>query len=216
MKLRFRYLSAAFINLALPWLAYLLADPHWGQQGALVASALPLIAWMAWDFARHRHVDALSGIVLIGILLSLAAVTLTRAPQNLTLEEPLVSGMIGLAFLVSLLLPRPMVFYLARSTMARESMESAHRFEQEWCARPRLAASIRVMTLVWGIGLMAENAIRTWIVWGAESNPHATLVSHVVRWSVYAGLMLWTIWCRRRIRQDVERSASEPHNTTAL
>jgi hypothetical protein len=214
MKLRLRYLSAVFINFALPWLAYRLAHPHWGQAGALLASALPLIAWMAWDLVRHRHFDALSSIVLIGILLSLATVTVTGVPQELTIEEPMVSGMIGVAFLVSLLLPRPIVFYLARSTMARESMQNASEFERDWRESPTLASRVRVMTLVWGIGLVAENVIRTSIVWDAESSPHAALVSNLVRYSFYGALMLWTFWYRRRIKQDAERLVSGPHNAS--
>jgi hypothetical protein len=206
MKLRSRYLSAVFINLVLPWLAYRLAHPQWGQPGALLASALPLIAWMTWDMARHRHFDALSCVVLLGIVLSIAAATLSGAPSRLTLDEPLVSGMIGVAFLVSLALPRPMVFYMARSTIARESVESARKFEQDWRERPMLATRIRIMTLVWGVGLTAENVLRTLLVWGAESDPRAVLASNGVRYGFYAGLTLWTIWYRRRIKQDAEPS----------
>ena len=208
MQLRFRYLSALCINVLLPWLAYRLAYPHWGQPGGLLASAVPLLAWMAWDLARHRHFDALSAIVLIGIVLSLAAMAITGASQNLALDEPMVSGMIGVAFLVSLALPRPMVFYLARSTLARQSMQRASEFEQDWCERPKLAYRIRVMTVVWGVGLITENALRTLIVWRAEGDPHAVVESNVVRYGFYAGLMLWTIWYRRRIKQDAEGYAT--------
>jgi hypothetical protein len=216
MKLRFRYLSAIFINFALPWLAYRLAHAHWGQAGALLASALPLIAWMTYDMVRHQHFDALTCIVLIGIVLSLATVTMTGVPQELTIEEPLVSGMIGVAFLVSLVLPRPLVFYLARSTMARTSMQSASDFERDWRESPTLAPRIRLMTLVWGIGLVAENAIRTSIVWDAESDHHAAVVSNVVRYSFYAALMLWTLWYRRRIKQDAESLTGQSRGTAEL
>ena len=204
MQHRFRYLSALCINVLLPWLAYRLAYPHWGQPGGLLASAVPLLAWMAWDLARHRHFDALSANVLIGIVLSLAPMAITGASQNLALDEPMVSGMIGVAFLVSLALPRPMVFYMARSTLARESVKWASEFEQEWRERPKLVHRIRIMTLVWGIGLIAENALRTLIVWRSEGDPHSVVESNVLRYGFYGGLMLWTIWYRRRIKQDAE------------
>jgi hypothetical protein len=216
MKLRLRYLSAIFINFALPWLAYRLAHPHWGQAGALLVSAIPLIAWMTYDMVRHQHFDALTCIVLIGVVLSLATVTMSGVPQELTIEEPLVSGMIGVAFLVSLLLPRPIVFYLARSTMARTSMQSASDFERDWTASPTLAPRIRFMTLVWGIGLVAENIIRTSIVWDAESDHHAAVVSNVVRYGFYATLMSWTIWYRRRIKQDAERLTNRSQSAAEL
>jgi hypothetical protein len=159
---------------------------------------------MTWDLARHRHFDALSAIVLIGIVLSLAAMELTGASHNLALDEPMVSGMIGVAFLASLVLPRPMVFYTARSTLARESVKRAGEFEQEWRERPRLVYRIRVMTLVWGIGLTAENVVRLLIVWRAEGDPHSLVESDVLRYGCYGALTLWTLWYRRRIKQDAE------------
>jgi hypothetical protein len=209
MKLRFRYLCALCINVLLSVLAYRLAYPHWGLAGGLGASALPPIAWMIWDFARFRHFDALSAMVLASILLSLAAVPL-GGPQNRALEEPLVSGMIGLAFLVSLALHRPLVFYLAHSTMARENDDGITTFEQEWHERPRLAAEIRLMTLVWGIGLIAENTIRSLIVWRGGNAPRAVLASTLVSYGVYASLTLWTFWRRRGLKQDAQRLADEP------
>ena len=208
-----RYASALCINVLLPWLAYRLASPHWGQPGGLLLSTVPLIAWMTWDLARHRHFDALSAIVLIGIVLSLAAMELTGASHNLALDEPMVSGMIGVAFLASLVLPRPMVFYTARSTLARESVKRVSEFEQEWRERPKLVYRIRIMTLVWGIGLITENALRTLIVWGAESDPHSVVESNVLRYGCYGGLMLWTIWYRRRIKHDAEGYANKAEST---
>jgi hypothetical protein len=208
MKLRLRYLSALFINVLLPVLAYRLVAPRHGVAGGLAASALPPIAWMIWDFVRYRHFDALSAMVVVGIALSLAAVPL-GGPQNRALEEPIVSGMIGVAFLVSLAFRRPVVFYLARSTMAREHDEGVTTFEQDWQERPRLASEIRLMTLVWGTGLIAENAIRSLIVWRGGHSPHAALASTLVFLCVYSGLTLWTIWRRRGIQEDARRHADE-------
>lgn len=215
MKHRFRYLSAVCINLLLPWLAFRLAAPHWGHAGGLLASAAPLVAWMIWDLMRHRHFDALSAIVLIGIMLSLAALPFTTGPNAKAMEQPMVSGMIGLAFLVSLALPRPLVFYLARSTMARESLDSAQTFEQDWRQRPYLNATIRTMTLVWGISLTAENALRIAILWHAETDPRAILASLMLRYGVYGGLMIWTIWRRIGVKREAGREAQPTATDTS-
>ena len=205
MKPRLRYLSALLINVALPWLAYRLALPHWGLQGGLIASAFPPIAWMGWDLVRYRHFDALSALVLIGIALSLVALAAGGDVRLKSVEDPMVSGMIGASFLVSLALPRPLVFYLARSTMAREDPRSAELFEQRWRKRPTLAAYIRLMTIVWGVGMLGENLLRSAIVWRWPSDPRSALASQVVSYVVYGGLMLWTFWCRRQIRRDALR-----------
>jgi hypothetical protein len=215
MKLRVRYLSALCINVLLPVLAYRLAYPHWGLAGGLAASALPPIAWMVCDFARFRHFDALSAMVVTSIALSLVAVPL-GGPQNRALEEPMVSAVMGFVFLISLALRRPIVFYLARSTTARENTDGVTTFEQDWHARPRLAAEIRLMTLVWGVGLIVENALRSLIVWHGRDAPHAVLASRLVFYGVYASLTLWTLWRRRGIKQDAQRIADEQARATGV
>jgi hypothetical protein len=209
MKPSLRYLCALLINVALPWLAYRLALPHWGQGGALLASALPPIAWMIWDLLRHRHFDALSALVLVGIALSLLVRLAGGDASMQLLEDPMVSGMIGLAFLASLALRRPLVFYLARSTMSRENHRSVEQFEKHWRERPMLASSIRLMTLGWGLGMVGENLLRCAIVLQWPSDPRTALASTLVRYGVYGALTLWTFWLRRRIRQDALRYPNE-------
>lgn len=214
MKPRLRYLTALIVNVALPWLAFRLAFPHWGQPGALVASALPLIAWMSWDLSRYRHFDALSAIVLVGIALSLLAMALGGDARMRALEDPMVSGMVGVSFLVSLALPRPLVFYLARSTMAREDHRGVESFEKHWRERPSLVAYIRLMTLVWGVGMTGENILRTLIVWQWPNDPRTAIASNVLRYGVYAGLTVWTLWCRRLIKRDAMRYAEDTADQT--
>ncbi|BCF90748.1 MULTISPECIES: VC0807 family protein [Paraburkholderia] len=206
MKVPYRYLSAMVINVALPWLAYRLALPHWGTTGALAASAAPLFAWMAWDLYHSRHFDALSALVLAGILPLLAWALIDRGEHRRALEDPMVSGVIGVTFLLSLLLRKPMVYYLARSTVSRESLEDVEQFERHYRERPALVAQIRRMTVVWGIGLTAENAARYWVVTNLSDAQLALHISTALRWGVYGSLSLWTLWTRRRLKRiDAER-----------
>ncbi|HEY2021148.1 VC0807 family protein [Paraburkholderia sp.] len=205
MRSRLRYLSALLINVALPWLVYRLTFAHWGQSGALAASALPLIAWMSWDLLRYCHFDALSALVLTGIVLSLVARSIGGSTHLQSIDDPMVSGLIGISFLVSLALHRPWVFYLARSTMSREDHRSAESFERHWRERPTLAAYVRLMTLVWGLGMIAENILRCAIVWHWPDQPRALLASTLLRYGVYAVLTLWTFWIRRLIKRDALR-----------
>ncbi|AUT62539.1 VC0807 family protein [Paraburkholderia terrae] len=206
MKVPYRYLSAMVINVALPWLAYRLALPHWGTTGALAASAAPLIAWIAWDLYHSRHFDSLSAIVLAGIVPLLAWALIDRGEHRRALEDPMVAGVIGITFLLSLLLRKPMVYYLARSTASRESLEGVEEFERHYRDRPKLVAQIRRMTVVWGIGLTAENAARYWVVTNLSDAQLALHISMALRWGVYGSLTLWTLWTRRRLKRiDAER-----------
>ena len=115
MKLRPGFVLELAVNFLLPWLAYRLALPHLGETGALIASAVPPIVWSLIELVRFRRVDALSVMVVAGIVLSVAAMVLGGSPRVLLLRASLVSGAIGVVFLLSLPLRRPLLFYLARA-----------------------------------------------------------------------------------------------------
>lgn len=191
-----RYVVALLINVALPALVYRMAFAHWGLLDALIASSLPLLAWMIFDFARFRHFDALSAIVLAGLAMSLLLLVSPAGRGLREAREPLVSGFIGVLFLLSLMVNRPLVFYLARSTLARERQGGEREFDEMWRTRPALTRSIRLMTAVWGIGLVGENLVRLYIV-GYVAGHDVDRLSTLVRYGTYAGLTVWTIVYRR-------------------
>jgi hypothetical protein len=116
-----------------------------------------------------------------------------------------VSGAIGVAFLLSMPMRRPLIFYLARATVAREMEGGATHFETLWRDRPGLATAMRTMTVVWGIGLTAETALRAWmaLTWPIE---RFLVVSPFIGYGIYGGLALWTLWYRKTMRGRVEKN----------
>ncbi|MEX3671964.1 VC0807 family protein [Paraburkholderia phenoliruptrix] len=204
MKLRPGFVVEMAVNFLLPWLAYRLALPHLGETRALLASAAPPVAWSLIELVRFRRVDALSVMVVVGIVLSIGAMALGGSPRMLLLRESLVSGAIGIAFLLSLGLHRPLIFYLARATVAREMEGGAERFETLWRERPAVASGMRLMTLVWGIGLTGEMALRAWLAlnWPIE---RFLAVSPFIGYGIYGALALWTLRYRKTMRSRAEK-----------
>ena len=200
MKLRPAFVAELAVNLLLPWVAYRLAEPHWGEVGGLIASAAPPLAWSIVELARFRRVDALSAVILLGIVLSLLAVAFGGGPRVLLMRECLASGAIGAAFLISLLAKRPLVFYLTRATVARETREGVARLEQLWKENASFAAAMRLLTVIWGFGLCLDAALRTYLAatWPIE---RFLVVSPIIGYGVFGGLMAWTFWYRTRMRR---------------
>jgi hypothetical protein len=201
MKLRPAFLLELAVNLFLPWLAYRLAMPHWGETGGLIASAVPPVVWSLVELARFRRVDALSLIVLIGIVLSIGAMALGGSPRMLLLRESLVSGAIGVAFLLSLPMRRPLIFYLARATVAREVAGGAERIDALWNERPAFATRMRMMTAVWGVGLTSETVLRSWMAWTWPVE-RFLVVSPFIGYGIYGALLVWTLWYRKALRNS--------------
>lgn len=200
MKLRPAFVLELAVNFLLPWLAYKLAAPHWGEAGGLIASAVPPVIWSIVELARFRRVDALSVIVLLGIALSIGAMALGGSPRILLLRESMVSGAIGVAFLISLVMPRPLIFYLARATVAREVAGGAERMDALWHESTFLAVSMRIMTAVWGAGLTSETILRSWMAWTWPIE-RFLIVSPIIGYGIYGALFLWTLWYRKIVQR---------------
>lgn len=198
MKIRFRTLAELTVNLALPWVAYTLAKPHYGEFGALIASSIPPLLWSLFELAWHRRIDALSLFVLGGIGLSLLAMALGGDARLLLVRESILSGLIGVAFLVSLLFPRPLVYYLARATVMRQDAEQGAADFQDWWQEAIARQTIRGITAVWGLGLTAEAVLRTWLAW--HWDPERFLaIAPTLGYVIAGGMGLWTFWFVRRL-----------------
>src|SRR3954453_8798544 len=123
------FLVEALVNFILPFVIYTYAEARLGDVRALLASSAPPILWSLVEFARHRRLDALSVLVVSGIALSLLAMLGGGGVRFLQLREKLVTGVIGLVFLGSALIGKPLIYELARASMRRKSEEGAQQFE---------------------------------------------------------------------------------------
>lgn len=207
---RGRALSLAIeicVNFVLPYVIYVQTQAKIGQVDALIASSLPPILWSLIEFALRRRIDALSLLVIAGIVLSLLAFVGGGSVRFLQLRENLVTGLTGLIFLGSAAIGKPLIYELARATMKRKSPSEAEQFAQLRGSK-FFEASMMTMTLVWGFGLLAQTAIACVLVF---TLPIATylLVSPFLGYGAMGALGLWTFfYAKRRKRVGMElRSA---------
>ena len=197
-------LAEALVNFILPFAIYSYAEAPLGDVRALLLSSAPPIAWSLAEFARHRRVDALSMMVLAGIVLSLLAVIGGGGAKFLQLRENLVTGVIALVFLGSAAIGKPLIYQLARASMARKSAEEAQEFEAL-----RVHAAFRrtmmVMTLVWGFGLLAHFAVSVALVVALSIRTYL-IVAPIVGYGTMGLLALWTFLSARRARRRGEEA----------
>jgi hypothetical protein len=187
------------INFLLPYLIYVEAEAGIGQVHALLAASLPPIAWSVIEFARKRRVDAVSILVLAGIFLSLLAFLGGGSVRFLQLRENLVTGLIGLVFLGSAAIGRPLIYQLARAGKLRKSQAEAEQFEA-LRDKQHFRRGMTVMTLVWGFGLLVQTAVACLLVF-SMSIPHYLLVSPIIGYGMMGGLALWTFWYVKRMKR---------------
>lgn len=195
------------VNFALPYLVYVETKARIGRVDALLAASLPPILWSSVEFLRKRRVDALSILVLAGIALSLIGFLGGGSVRLLQLRENLVAGLIGLVFLGSAAMGRPLIYHLARATMARKSQAEAERI-QGLRDNPGFRRTMTTMTLVWGFGLLAETGVACVLVFKMPIREYLIL-GPIIGYGTFGGLALWSFWYgKHRRRSAMERTAA--------
>jgi hypothetical protein len=196
------------VNFLGPLLIFDLAKPHLGEVKALMASSGPPIAWSVIEFARKRRVDALSILVLAGIALSLLAFFGGGSAKFLQLREKLVTVTIGLVFLGSAAIGKPLIYQLARATIMRRSPHELADFEA-MRDNTRFRRVMMTMTLVWGFGLLGEAAVSAGLVMILTIHDYL-IAGPIVGYGTMGCLSLWTWWyARESRRKGRERAAAE-------
>ncbi|MBB2199700.1 hypothetical protein HLH44_20105 [Gluconacetobacter sp. 1c LMG 22058] len=186
-------------NFAAPVLIYDRMQAGWGDVQALLASSMPPLLWSVGGFVIRRRIDALSLIALAGIALSLLAFIGSGSARLLELREQAVTFLIGLAFLFSAAIGKPLIAPLARATMARQSSQALADFDTHR-NDARVRCTIMVMTLVWGLGLLANVVVSVALIYSLPISTYL-VVGPILGYATMGGLALWTLLYRRhRIR----------------
>ncbi|MBV8098435.1 MAG: hypothetical protein JOZ31_04690 [Verrucomicrobia bacterium] len=193
------------VNLGGPFLVYQLAAGHMSETAALVLSSAPPILWSVGQLIWSRKLDALSLLVIAGIELSLVATLLGGSPRLLLVRESFITGIFGLVFLGSLLCPKPLVFYLAKSTVANPGM-SEEEFTSGWSI-PGFRSTFYLMTTVWGVGLLVEATLKIILAFTVPIGQFL-LVSPIISYGIYFGLLGWSIWYGNQRRKLGQRLAA--------
>jgi hypothetical protein len=195
-------LVEALVNFILPFVIYSYAEARLGDVRALLASSVPPILWSLVEFARHRRLDALSVLVVSGIALSLLAMLGGGGVRFLQLREKLVTGIIGLVFVGSALIRKPLIYELARATMRRKSEDEAQQFEALQ-VHAGFRRTMTVMTLVWGFGLLIDVAVSVVLVFVLSIREYL-IVNPILGYGTMGALSLWSFLYGQRAKRRGE------------
>ncbi|OYV40859.1 MAG: hypothetical protein B7Z80_03425 [Rhodospirillales bacterium 20-64-7] len=192
-------LEVAF-NFVLPWACYKLVKAHGGGEvHAILASSAPPMLWSIAEFLRRRRIDALSILVLGGIFLSLAMFAIGGSAKLLLVRESLITGAIGLAFLVSALIRRPLIYVIASAMLARQSATDHAEFVAKR-ERPGFKRMMGVMSVVWGLGLIGEACLRIALVFALPVSTYL-IVAPIAGYGTFGALGIWTYFYAEAARR---------------
>lgn len=194
------------VNFGLTFAVYDLSSPSLGPVKAMMLASAPPILWSLAMLIRERKLDAISLVVLSGIMLSLLAFAGGGGVKVLQLRETLVAGLVGLVFLGSAALGRPLIYELSRAGSRRRGKDAAAAIEALG-DDPRFRHAMLVATLVWGFGLVAVCAVSCALVFVVSIKEYL-LIGGPIGYAKLGLLTAWTFWyVPREVRQALARRA---------
>lgn len=108
------------LNATIPVVCYFLAKRFVSPSeliALIFATAFPLVKSI-YDLLWRHELDPVAVLVLLGILTSIMALFLGGDSHILLIRESFFTGAFGVACLISLIFPRPIMFYFGRFFMA--------------------------------------------------------------------------------------------------
>ncbi|MGV9679911.1 VC0807 family protein [Nocardia sp. NPDC003482] len=166
---------------------------------ALLAGTVLSATLLLIEIARSRRIDLFAGVILAGFALGLALTFISGDDRFMIAKDSIGSGLIGCGFLGSLALGKPLIYVAARRGLASSNPTALAAFDERYRTRPAMRRSLRILTILWGVGLLTEAVVRVVL---AYQLPIATMVwlSTVLMIATIGGLIGVTVLLVRRWR----------------
>lgn len=161
---------------------------------ALLAATGVAALRIIWVAVRSRTLNQFATIMLVVFGLGVVLTLLSGDARFLLLKNSIVTGAVGLTFLTTTWLGRPLTLAAAQSFNPGRGAEIAEKYRTNPLARRRFALS----SAVWGAGLLVEAVVRIPLIYLLPVSVMVG-VSEAMMIATFAALITWTAWYARRI-----------------
>jgi hypothetical protein len=191
------------LNATIPVACYFLAK--WfispSEMTALIAATMFPILKSVYDLVGRRELDPVAVLVLLGIVTSILALFVGGDPRLLLIRESFFTGAFGVACLLSLAFPRPIMFFFGRYFMAGRDPQKRDAFNEKW-RNPAVRRAHRLVTAVWGLVYVGEFAIRVVLVYTIPA-PVVLVATPFLIGIGTISTIVWTFRYAYRVRDEV-------------
>lgn len=200
-------------SMLLPWITYNQLTGHGVDE---VPALLIVSAWPALEiglyFALHRRVDEFGMLILLTLLLGAAGALAYNSSKMIFLKDSALTGLVGLAFLASLALERPLMFYFGRKFATDGTDEGVAQWNGMWEQYPGFRAGQRRLTAIWGVAFVLEASVKAVLAYRLSTGTMVG-VSNALPLVVTGLLVVYTI--RMGKKGAARRAATEAAQTGA-
>jgi hypothetical protein len=176
-----------------PVVGYALLRPHVALDATALAIVLIFpVAEVIVERLRRGRFEPIGIIALIGITLGIiGAVAFNGDATLLKVRESIITGIFGVICLASLFGRRPAMFYMGRMFATGGEAQRMAEFNEVWDL-PTVPRRFRLVTAVWGVGLVGEAVFRTVLALSIPTESFL-VISQIVNWTVLGGLMWFSV-----------------------
>lgn len=191
-----RQLAAQLVfEFALPLGSYYVLRAFGADQWlSMVIGGVLVLPWIAWGLLRRGRVEMVAvftlSVVVLGTLLSMV----TGDARTLMIRDSWFTAAVALWVLASVLTRRPFIMAASRGiVIAKVGEEGWAGWEARWDEDPRFRHHLRLVTAVWGAGLLLDAVLRVVLVYTIplDAVPLTTTVLLVV---LIVGLSVFNNW----------------------
>jgi len=194
------------MNAVVPLVVYqVLKSYHYSDLVALSAAGLLPAIGTCFGIIRQRHVDLIGALALVGIGVSIVAVLIGGDPRILLIRESFLTGALGVACFLSLLFPRPLMFYFGRYFATGNNPAKREQYNGLW-QYPSFRSVNRIITIVWGVAYIGEVILRAIMAYTLPI-PVVLAVSPFLLGGITIATVAWTI---AYVRRSAQREADAP------
>ena len=199
----------AVFDLVGPLVTYsMLRSAGMSTVGALVLSGVVPALGVLLGVARHRRVDVVGVLVLVGIAVGSVLGLASGSARLVLLEGSVPTAVFGAVCIGSLWTARPLMHRLAIELIGADTPKGRD-FADKW-RYPGFRHAFRVTTVVWGVAYLAEAIARVLIV-ESTSTGSALVVSKAMPYAVAVVLAVWNATYARRSHRAGERLGAAAH-----
>ena len=175
---------------------------------ALIFAGCFSVAWILLQFVRQRRIDFVGAIVLFGFAVGVVSSTLLGGNAYvLKVRDAFFTALFGIACIVTVYThDRPALFYVSRYLSAGNDKSKMAAYDQLHEV-PIGRHTFRVLSVVWGIGLVIEASFRMTLAEALHTSTFLA-VSPVITATVIGGLFAFTVVYTKRAQLETATLAT--------
>jgi len=151
--------QSIFVDVVCSYLVYRFSVTRFpvGSLLPLFLSSVPPILSLAWGFIRRKPIDFIGLIAAEDIAFSILSVILAHTQSAALVVRSLQNAALGLIFIGSIVLNKPLVLYVSRLVLTVEDPKAKIRFDLT-SAKPGARRVYRNLTWIWAAVMFCKSA----------------------------------------------------------